>query len=248
MSGSLPENHVTLLLFFSLTISFPAALCTIQSCHAWPMTQLVDKVTDTWLIREVDLGSSKSRLDCARLCVSMLACTSFMVNHSTRRCRLHAHRLTDLDIFRPDLGFVTYETSRAPGAVGSKCTTDIECAMNNSLCLSGQCQCQATHSYSPNSRSCVTECPEYGQEFTVFPNNYITGNNLQVFIEPEMITPEACEAACLAYTLDVCRSIDLDYDLQMCLVSNETSFTAPASFIYYVKNIFYHQRQCAYQD
>jgi len=219
-----------------------------ETCDVTRAPGYDDMISSTWMFKEIQLTNSVSRLDCARHCLSHLACTAFMVDLATRRCRLHACHLGALSNTVASLGFRAYHTScRLPGSIGSACVDDSDCEVIYGGCLTGSCHCRDTTSYDPNIRFCVEDCPKYGEEFTNFPNSNLPSAN---FVKKIDLTGNfnddmsSCQAECVSY--QACRFAELDLNVNHCRLYDSREDNS--SLVSWPPGIYHLKRQCAYVE
>ncbi|XP_055897200.1 uncharacterized protein LOC129928180 [Biomphalaria glabrata] len=93
------------------------AWSALSTCKVTHNTELDDKVSSTWMFKQLTLRVSSSKLDCARLCLINRSCVTFMVNQKSRQCRLHGARITRLNSLVNATGYKSYDTCRGMSKV-----------------------------------------------------------------------------------------------------------------------------------
>ena len=59
---------------------------------------------------------------------------------------------------------------------GAPCVATSDCALEHSKCVSGSCKCDVNHKHDPSTGACVSQCDEYGEEFTMYEKSIIYGH------------------------------------------------------------------------
>lgn len=112
------ENLLLLLVGYLVS---PLILAALESCRIRLNPDLDNKTTLSWLIQDLLLRNSSSRLECARRCMQEQSCVTFMVDNSRRRCRMYAARITRYNVLLDASGFRSYDTCRGGSVVDVCC-------------------------------------------------------------------------------------------------------------------------------
>ncbi|BFZ04326.1 hypothetical protein BsWGS_07365 [Bradybaena similaris] len=234
-----------LLLVLAGYLVSPSISAVPQICRSRLNPDLDNKTTLSWLIQDLLLRNSSSRLECARRCVQEPSCVTFMVDNNRNRCRMYSARITRYNVLLDAPGFRSYDTCRAGNVHGEVCRDDNDCTMLYSVCESNTCQCGYGWRYSPTDLICVKDCIQYGTEFTYFTETFLTITTNAVLKDIKYFSYDACSTACLANAAFVCRSFYLSNNDLSCTLLDTTPEDNQLLGLLSIKVDFY-QRQCQY--
>jgi len=100
---------------------------------------------------------------------------------------------------------------------GAPCVSTADCAIERSECVSGSCKCDRDHKHDPRTGACVSQCDQYGEEFTFYDTVAITGRNDRTLKTSGGI--DKCIELCLAESITT-LSIDFKESGGVCKCSS----------------------------
>ncbi|XP_052819376.1 uncharacterized protein LOC128245160 isoform X3 [Mya arenaria] len=133
------------------------------------------------------------------------------------------------------------------GYIMDSCTVDAECTVINSICWqkTGECMCDPGYSFSPNTRECLSACPNgYGPLFMPYHDHYIHSTNMETI---NAVTLEECYGFCVNRTNYTCKTLEYMAGTT-CFLANITRLDDTFLWTEDTKQDFdvsYYQRDCA---
>ncbi|XP_067668706.1 uncharacterized protein [Haliotis asinina] len=193
---------------------------TVQYTH---VTTFDNQLFSRWLLWH---RSSVNRNECASFCLLVTTCVTFQVNSEGTVCRGYAVAFNENSASESAPGYMLYVTEKAQGFIGSTCQNNADCYVTGSVCVNSECMCDPGLSFSPQQKSCVATCTEYGPHYTTIRGYYIGGNNMATYTG---VTEQQCMDHCTTHTAFVCRSADRRASDGRCDLTTKTLLTVSSS-------------------
>ncbi|XP_071098228.1 uncharacterized protein [Haliotis cracherodii] len=188
---------------------------------------------------------SAEKLECLRKCYFDVRCHSFQTLGSSGRCTGHATAFSSPDkIYSPttvSAGTSMYLLPRGFHYVGSACTSDGDCTLENTSCNDGTCNCDIGIMFSIGRRACVTGCTEWGNEAVRYLEHSISGYN---DVSLTGVTEAECRQRCLAANTSTFTCTTADHLESDCFLSSVTFLSVPESNRKVGTPYTHYQRTC----
>ncbi|XP_052815140.1 uncharacterized protein LOC128242129 isoform X1 [Mya arenaria] len=227
-------------------ISFQTCVLGLQNTvTARKRLYLDNKVTPERLLWE---RPKRGASLCVGECAQDPACVSTFYNKVTGKCQGHSVTFGVPDASATVEMNSRYSVqSRGEGYIMDSCTVDAECTVINSICWqkTGECMCDPGYSFSPNTRECLSACPNgYGPLFMPYHDHYIHSTNMETI---NAVTLEECYGFCVNRTNYTCKTLEYMAGTT-CFLANITRLDDTFLWTEDTKQDFdvsYYQRDCA---
>ncbi|XP_046559946.1 uncharacterized protein LOC124268965 [Haliotis rubra] len=168
--------------------------------------------------------SSVNRNECATFCLQEKACVTFQVNSGGSVCRGYAVAFNGNSTSESAPGYKLY--SKEKGFIGSSCQNNADCYVASSVCVNSECMCDPGLAFSPQQKTCVSTCTEYGPHYTTIRGYFIAHNNMATYTG---VTEQQCMDHCTNHVAFVCRTADRRASDGRCDLTTQTLLTVAAS-------------------
>ncbi|XP_067668426.1 uncharacterized protein [Haliotis asinina] len=219
------ENTVVFILILFLRVSNNRVQAILE-CESVKITHVMtfdNRLFSRWLLWK---KSSLNRIECATFCLQEKTCVSFQMKEGESVCKGYAVAFNGDSTSESAPGYVLYETEKARGFIGSSCQNNADCYLPDSVCVNSECMCDPGLAFSPQQKSCVLTCTEYGPHFTTIPGYYIRHNNM---LTTYGVTEQQCGNLCANQTNFVCRAADHETDVERCDLTDQSLLTVDKS-------------------
>ncbi|XP_067670508.1 uncharacterized protein [Haliotis asinina] len=193
---------------------------TVQYTHVMTFD---NRLFSRWLLWT---KPSVNRNECANFCLQDKTCVSFQMSSRGSVCRAYAVAFNGNSASVSAPGYMLYVTDKAQGFIGSTCQNNADCYVTDSVCVNSECMCDPGLAFSPQQKSCVSTCTEYGPHYTIIRGYYIGGNNMATY---NGVTEQQCMDHCTTHTAFVCRSADWRASDGRCDLTTKTLLTVSTS-------------------
>ncbi|XP_067668666.1 uncharacterized protein [Haliotis asinina] len=213
-----------LILFLRFSKDKIQAIPQCQSDQYTRVTTFDNRMFSRWLLWT---KSSVKINECAIFCLREKACVSFQVNSGCSVCRAYAVAFNENSASESAPGYMLFVKEKDTGFIGSSCQQNTDCSLANSVCVNSECMCDPGLVFSPQQKSCVSTCTQYGPHYTAIRGYYIGENNMAAYTG---VTEQQCMDRCTAHAAFVCRSADWRASDGRCDLSTQTLLTVAASY------------------